>query len=76
MEEESGLGSALKTRAGWRSSPPAHLSHLSKQGSLLSFTAPRISPGCLQLPQLGDHCQGPRLPPKKCRGLSSPALLT
>lgn len=63
-EEESSLGGALKIGAGWRSSPPACLSLLSKQISLLSFTAPRVSPGCLELAQAGARSQSPRLPPK------------
>ena len=65
MEEESSLGGILKTGAGLRSSPPARLSLLSKQISLLSFTATRLSPGCLELPA------SPASPPK-----TPPALLT
>lgn len=76
MEEESSLGSALKTATRWRSSPPIRLTLLSKQISLLSFTALRLSPECPELPQPDAHCQGPQLHPKKHHRLPPPALLT
>lgn len=56
---KSSLGGALKTGAGWRTSPPARLSLLNKQLGLLRFTAQRLTPSCSEPAQLGAHSHIP-----------------